>query len=50
MLNTSIVGTSVIRYRPSRQLTKERGVTGIIADNQKRLIYNSKNQLIEVIF
>jgi len=34
MLNTSIAGTSVTRRRSSRQLTKERGVTGIIADNQ----------------
>jgi len=37
MLNTSIAGTSVIRHRSSRQLTKERGVIGIIADNQIKL-------------
>jgi len=34
MLNTSIAGTSVTRHRSSRQLTKERGVNGIIADNK----------------
>jgi len=39
MLNTSIAGTSVTRRRSSRQLTKERGVTGIIADNQNKLLF-----------
>ena len=34
MVNTSIAGTSVTRHRSSSQISKEKEVTGIIADNQ----------------
>ncbi len=35
MVNHSIAGTSVTRHRSSSQITKEKEVIGIFADNQK---------------
>lgn len=34
MVNTSIAGTSITRHRSPSQISKEKEITGIIADDQ----------------